>query len=390
MTSSIDQLPSIAQTVSSEMVALVRLDLNVPRDPKGEITDDTRIRAALPTLELLQEKARRLVIMSHLGRPKSEAFDAQYSLHKVAEYVAGLLGQPVKLTSLGDAPLRDADFDGILMLENVRFNPGEGVNDPELGARYAALCDVFVFDAFATAHRAQASTAAVSQQAAHSCAGLLVTQEYEAITRVLNGSQRPSLAVLGGAKVGDKLPLLQHMATKVDAVAVGGGIANTFLAAQGHDIGNSLADKDLIGACQQLLQEHRIIIPSSHKVQGEDGSVTTLATADLDKIGSGRILDADPAGLTELQTAVDSAQTILWNGAYGLFEQPPFDAGTRAVSRFIADTGGYSIAGGGDTIAALRMEDVSERIDYISTAGGAFLKLASDQPLPAIDALIRQ
>lgn len=365
---------------------LMRLDLNVPIQD-GEVGDDTRIRAALPSCRAVLEKgARQLILMSHLGRPKSAA-DSQFSLGPVAAHMEGLLGSPVSFV----AELPDEDSpelgDKIILLENTRFWRGETENDAKLAKRLASLADLFVMDAFASAHRAHASTYGVAQQIPASCGGLLVQQELEALNRALAQPARPVLVVMGGAKVGDKLPILQSLVKLADSLIVGGGIANTFLAAAGKQVGRSLYEPAFVETARELMSHTRIPLPqdvavaeSLDSTNREEKPVEQLAKEDM-------IVDIGRRAMEDYDRLIQKAKTIIWNGPVGVFEKAPFAAGTAALAEAIARTPAFSLAGGGDTIAAINRFIDPQKIDYISTAGGAFLEYIEKRQLPALAVL---
>jgi len=367
---------------------LVREDLNVPVED-GRVSSDARIRAALPTLRLALEKGAAVMVMSHLGRPAEGEFDVRYSLAPVAEHLAGLLGQPVRLA-------RDW-LDGVqvgrgevVLCENVRFNAGEKKDDEALAKRMAALCDVFVMDAFGTAHRAQASTHGVARFAPVACAGPLLAAELEALGKALHAPARPLVAIVGGSKVSTKLTVLETLLERVDQLIVGGGIANNFIAAAGHAVGKSLYEADLLDETRRLVDKASergaaIPLPSDVVVAGGLESHHQAAVRPVDEVGAEEmILDVGPATAAAYAQILARAGTIVWNGPVGVFEDPRFAGGTRALAEAVAASPAFSIAGGGDTLAALDAFGLSERVSYISTGGGAFLEFLEGRTLPAV------
>jgi len=362
---------------------LIREDLNVPIKD-GRVASDARIRAALPTIEAAISAGAKVILMSHLGRPTEGEFDAQYSLAPVAEHLSGLLDRRVIFVQdwrLG-VELNDGE---VALLENVRFNPGEKDDDEELAKTYAALCDVFVMDAFGTAHRAQASTHGVAKFAPVACAGPLLAGELAALEQALTEPARPMVAIVGGAKVSTKLTVLETLSEKVDQLVVGGGIANTFLAASGSPVGASLCEHDLIPAAQSLLQKTRVPLPAdvvTARALAEDAEATLKDAADV--ADDDMILDIGPRAAGEIADILRGAGTILWNGPVGVFEFEQFAAGTETVARAIADSGAFSLAGGGDTLAAIDKFGIADKVSYISTGGGAFLEYVEGKTLPAV------
>lgn len=365
---------------------LIREDLNVPLQD-GKISSDARIQAALPTIVAARDAGAKVLLMSHLGRPKEGEFDAQFSLAPVAKRLSELLKQPVRLIENNASKIDLADGE-VAVLENVRFVNGEKANDPALAQHLAALCDVFVMDAFATAHRAQASTAGVAKFAPVSCAGPLLVKELSALKMALDNPQRPLVAIVGGAKVSDKLTVLAALAEKADRLIVGGGIANTFLAAAGYPIGKSLYEADLLDKAKQLLSIVEIPMPTDVVCAKAFAADAVAATKNIADVASDdMILDIGPMTAARYQQLLQDAKTIVWNGPVGVFEWPAFAHGTEMLTRAIAKSHAYSVAGGGDTIAAIEKFGVSEDISYISTGGGAFLQLLEGKSLPAVDVL---
>ena len=369
---------------------LIRADLNVPVKD-GKVTSDARIRATIPTLKLALEKGAKVMVTSHLGRPTEGEFKAEDSLQPVVDYLNNSdLGVPVRL-------VRDY-LDGVevnagevVVLENVRVNKGEKKNNPELAKKYAALCDVFVMDAFGTAHRAEGSTYGVAEYAPVACAGPLLAAELDALGKALKEPQRPMLAIVGGSKVSTKLTVLDSLSKIADQLIVGGGIANTFIAAQGNNVGKSLYEADLIPEAQRLSKATNIPVPVDVRV-GSEFSETAAATqkAVNDVSAEESIFDIGDKSAEELAAIIRSAKTILWNGPVGVFEFPNFRKGTEVVAQAIVDAtanGAFSIAGGGDTLAAIDMFGIADKISYISTGGGAFLEFVEGKVLPAVEIL---
>ncbi len=368
---------------------LIREDLNVPVK-NGRVVNDARIRAALPTIRQAIDQGAKVMLMSHLGRPEEGvpiAQQQQFSLQPVAAHLGALLGREVHVMSeefsSGDSHgLEDGEC---VLLENVRINVGETKDAEELARYYASLCDVFVMDAFGTAHRAQASTHGVARFAEVACAGPLLMAELEALSRALEHPQRPMLAIVGGAKVSSKLQVLEALSSKVDQLIVGGGIANTFLAAAGHNVGKSLYEPD-------MMEQARVIMARTHIPLPTDVVVATAFAADAVATvkpvtavnDDDMILDVGPETAETLQAIIAGANTILWNGPVGVFEFDQFAAGTRAVAKAIAANGGFSIAGGGETITAIEKYGIEGQVSYISTGGGAFLEFVQGDTLPAV------
>lgn len=371
---------------------LIRGDLNVPIK-NGIIINDTRIRATVPSIKAALQAGAQVIVMSHLGRP-SEGLpiseQAEFSLAPVAARLEQLLGCSVALIDdYLDSPLTiNSAKAGIVVLENVRANVGEKSNSDELAKRYASLCDVFVMDAFGTAHRAQASTHGVAKFAAIACAGPLLAKELDALEKSLRNPERPMLAIVGGAKVSSKLEVLKSLAGKVDQLIVGGGIANTFLAASGINVGKSLYEPDLVKVAAQLMEQTQIPLPIdvvcakefSETAQATIKNVSEISDDDL-------ILDIGPESIAVLGGIISNMKTIIWNGPIGVFEFPAFAAGTKAIATAVAANNGFSIAGGGETITAIDQFKVTESISYISTGGGAFLEYVQGDELPAVKIL---
>ena len=370
---------------------LIRQDLNVPVHA-GQVASDVRIRASLPTIESALKAGGRVMLMSHLGRPTEGQFDAQYSLAPVADHLSKLLGLKVRLCVDW---LDGIDFSStdVVLCENVRFNVGELANDSELSQRIADNCDIFVMDAFGTAHRAHASTHGVAQFAPVACAGPLLVAELEALHRALDNPARPMIAIVGGAKVSTKLTVLESLATVVDQLIPGGGIANTFIAAAGYDVGKSLIEVDLIPQAKRLMQlteakGSRIPVPTDVVVSTE---LSASASAQVKPVSAIRdndmILDIGPETAERFAAMMSTAGTVLWNGPVGVFEFDQFGEGTRILGQAIAASSAYSIAGGGDTLAAVDKYNIASNVSYISTGGGAFLEFLEGKDLPAVSIL---
>jgi phosphoglycerate kinase len=367
---------------------LIREDLNVPLKD-GAVSSDARIRAALPTIKMAIASGARVVLMSHLGRPTEGEFDSRFSLAVVAEHLSGLLEQPVKLISdwRTGVALEPGE---VALLENVRFNEGEKADDEALAKAYAGLCDIFVMDAFGTAHRAQASTHGVARFAPRACAGPLLAGELLALDQALSNPARPMVAIVGGSKVSTKLTVLETLSDKVDQLIVGGGIANTFLAASGKPVGKSLCEHDLIPAAAALMEKTSIPVPVD-VVTGKEFSDSTPATLKQsgDVAEDDMIFDIGPESAAQIAQVLANAGTILWNGPVGVFEFDQFAAGTELLSRAIADSDAFSLAGGGDTLAAIDKFGIEDKVSYISTGGGAFLEYVEGKTLPAV-AILQQ
>jgi phosphoglycerate kinase len=370
---------------------LVRQDLNVPVE-NGKVTSDVRIRASLPTIRLALDKGAAVMLMSHLGRPKEGQFDAQFSLAPVAEHLAGLLGQPVRLAREWLDGVEVAPGE-VVLCENVRFNPGEKKDDEALARRMAALCDVFVMDAFGTAHRAEASTHGVARFAPVACAGLLLAAELDALGKALHDPARPLVAIVGGSKVSTKLTVLDTLLERVDQLIVGGGIANNFIAAAGHPVGKSLVEPDLLDETRRLVAKAEargaaIPLPLDVVVAAGLEPDHPALTRPVSEVGAGEmILDVGPRTAAAYAEILAKAGTIVWNGPVGVFEDARFAAGTRAIAEAVAASSAFSIAGGGDTLAALDAFGLAGQVSYISTGGGAFLEFLEGRTLPAVAAL---
>ena len=365
---------------------LIRQDLNVPIK-NGEVTSDKRIVASLPTIMYAIKAGARVMITSHLGRPTAGEFDEKFSLEPVAKHLAELLGQPVTLERnwLEGVEIESGE---VVLCENVRFNVGEKENDEVLSKKMAALCDVCVQDAFGTAHRAHASTYGVAQYAPIACAGPLLIGELEALGKALDNPKRPMVAVVGGSKVSTKLTVLDALSKIVDQLVVGGGIANTFIAAQGHGVGQSLCEHDLIPTAQSLMEKCEIPIPVDVVCGKEFSEFAVAETKSSNSVASDdMIFDIGPNSINELAEIMRNAGTIVWNGPVGVFEFDQFASGTMILANAIAESEAFSIAGGGETLAALDKFNIEDKISYISTGGGAFLEFLEGKKLPVVEIL---
>ena len=373
----------------------IRSDLNVPRDASGNITEDTRIRASIQAISDAVKGGAAVMVTSHLGRPKEGVFDPQESLAPVAKRMAELLGQPVEL--------RRDWIDGVdvkpgqvVLLENARFNVGEKKNSDELARKMATLCDVYVNDAFGTAHRAEATTYGMAKFAPVACAGPLLAAELDALSRAMGNPDRPMMAIVGGAKVSGKLEVLRKLADKVDNLIVGGGIANTFLLAAGYPVGRSLIEEDLVGEARSimtLMADRKASVPlpvdvvcAKEFAASAPAAVKKVADVEPDDM----ILDIGPETARNYAGLISKAGTIVWNGPVGVFEFDQFGGGTKTVAEAIADSGAYSLAGGGDTLAAIAKYGIADKIGYISTGGGAFLEFLEGKTLPAVEILMQR
>ncbi|MFL2504042.1 MAG: phosphoglycerate kinase [Candidatus Azotimanducaceae bacterium] len=381
---------SIFDLEISNKRVLIRQDLNVPLK-EGSIASEARIKACLPTIEYAIERKAKVILMSHLGRPKEGApieSQKQFSLSPVAKRLAELTSLKVRLES---NYLNGCDFlnDDILLLENVRVNSGETANDESLARKLAALCDIFVMDAFATSHRAHASTQGVAKYSPVACAGPLLLKELRALDRVFLSPKRPLLAIIGGSKVSTKLNLLTSLSRKVDLIIVGGGIANTFLAAAGKNVGKSLHEPRMIDIAKEIMEHGRIVLPVDVVVSSEVNEAAESKIKRVDAVSEeDHILDIGPLSISRNRELVSDAKTIVWNGPLGVFEIPQFSTGTRELGKSIKQSNAFSIAGGGDTISAIEISDALDGISYISTGGGAFLETLEGKTLPGVSALL--
>ena len=385
----------------ADKVVLIREDLNVPIKD-GKVASDARLQASLPTIKMALEKGAAVIVCSHLGRPTEGSPEAIYSLAPVADYLSDKLAAPVSLNKDYLTQGVAIKAGEVVLLENVRFNNGEKKNDTALAQKYADLCDVFVMDAFGTAHRAQASTEGVTQ-AMHqagkvACAGPLLAAELDALSLALETPAQPMLAIVGGSKVSTKLEVLHSLAEVCSQIIVGGGIANTFLAAQGHSVGASLYEAELVDTARDIMSKTEILLPEYVVVADKNeidfadftGSLqkATATIKSVDAIGDNdMILDIAPESAEQLAAAIIKAKTILWNGPVGVFEVDAFGQGTQIVANAVKDSQGFSIAGGGDTLAAIDKYQVADGVSYMSTGGGAFLEFVEGKVLPAVAAL---
>lgn len=381
-----------AQGKAKGQRVFIRADLNVPQDDSGRITEDTRIRASVPCIRLALEAGAAVMVTSHLGRPTEGEFKPEDSLAPVAARLGELLGRPVPLVAGWVDGVKVAPGE-VVLLENCRVNKGEKKNNPELAQKMASLCDVFVHDAFGTAHRAEASTYGIAQFAKVACAGPLLAAEIDAITKALAQPRRPLVAIVAGSKVSTKLTILQSLAKNVDQLIVGGGIANTFMLAAGLPIGKSLAEADLVGDARTVIEAMKargaeVPIPTDvvvAKAFAADAPATVKAAADV--AADDMILDIGPQTAARLAAQLKAAGTIVWNGPVGVFEFDAFAKGTEAIARAIAQSDAFSIAGGGDTLAAIAKYGIEKDVGYISTGGGAFLEVLEGKTLPAFEIL---
>lgn len=365
---------------------LIRSDLNVPIKD-GKVSSDKRIVATMPTIRLALERGARVMVTSHLGRPEEGVFSEEFSLRPVAEYLEQHLDCKVRLVRdyLGGVDVQEGE---LVVLENCRFNKGEKKNAPDLARQYAALCDIFVMDAFGTAHRAQGTTYGVAEYAPVACAGPLLAAELEALGKAMDNPARPMVAIVGGSKVSTKLPVLKSLLKIADQLIVGGGIANTFMAAAGHKVGKSLCEEDLIPTARELASQTHIpefvdvVVGKefSETARAETKALSALSDDDM-------IFDLGPKSMANIDKVISEAKTILWNGPVGVFEFDQFAAGTQQLSKAIASSGAFSVAGGGDTIASIQKFGVTDQISYISTGGGAFLEFVEGKKLPAVEIL---
>ncbi|WP_428241870.1 phosphoglycerate kinase [Gynuella sp.] len=362
---------------------LIRQDLNVPLNEAGDVTSDKRIKASLPTIEEALAKGAKVMVMSHLGRPEEGVYDEASSLKPVAAYLGKLMGRDIPVVKdWVDGFDVDAD---LVMLENVRFNKGEKKNDDELSKKMAALCDVYVMDAFGTAHRAQASTHGVAKFAPVACAGPLLAGELDALGKAMDNPARPMVAIVGGSKVSTKLTVLESLSKVCDQLIVGGGISNTFVAARGYNVGKSLHEADLIPQAQKLMAELDIPEPVDVRVGKEFSAAAEAVVKPVDQVlDDEEIMDLGPETAAKFAEVIKGAKTILWNGPCGVFEFDNFAQGTKDIAEAIAASDAFSVLGGGDVIAAVQKFDMEDRFSYISTGGGAFLEFVEGKKLPAV------
>ncbi len=384
-------IPSMHDLSLEGQRVLIRQDLNVPVK-EGKVTSDARIKASIPTIQAALDAKAAVMVMSHLGRPEEGQPEEQFSLQPVVDYLTEALDVPVKLvkdylTGVTASPGE------LIVLENVRFNKGEKKDDETLAKQYASLCDIFVMDAFGTAHRAQASTHGVAKFAPKACAGPLLAAELDALSKALENPVRPMVAIVGGSKVSTKLTVLKTLATKVDQLIVGGGIANTFIAANGHDVGNSLVEMDLVDEARQLMEQAKannadIPVPTDVVVGKQFSEDATATLKSVSEIASDdMVFDIGPESANALVEILKNAGTIVWNGPVGVFEFDQFAEGTKAIANAIAESPAFSIAGGGDTLAAVDKYNIADKVSYISTGGGAFLEFLEGKTLPAVAVL---
>lgn len=367
---------------------LIREDFNVPKNDKGEITDDSRLTASLATIRKAYQAGATVIIMSHLGRPTEGHYDSDLSLEPVAKKLSSLLCIPVAFEKNWIDGFK-AEHQSITLVENVRFLTGEASNDCSLAKKMAQLCDIFVNDAFATSHRAHASTHGVAKYAATACSGPLLKKEIEVLTKALNRPERPLVAIVGGAKVSSKLDIINSLAKRVDHLIVGGGIANTCLKSEGFEVGASLYEYDMIEVAAQIMKSSaKIPLPKEVVCGKEFTSETPARTISIDEVEKDdMIMDVGPRSMKVIKNVIENAGTILWNGPLGVFEFQNFANGTKELAEAIANSKAFSIAGGGDTLAAISKFSVAEQISYISTGGGAFLEFIEGKKLPAIEIL---
>jgi len=385
----------IAQGTLAGKRVFIRADLNVPQDDHGNITEDTRIRASVPAIQAAVKAGAAVMVTSHLGRPTEGELRAEDSLAPVAKRLSELLGQPVRLQQnwLDGVQVNPGE---VVLLENCRVNVGEKKNNPELAKKMAALCDVYVNDAFGTAHRAEATTHGIAQFAPIACAGPLLTAELDALGRALGQPARPLVAIVAGSKVSSKLTILKSLADKVDNLIVGGGIANTFMLAAGLKIGKSLAEPDLVEearAIMDIMTKRGATVPiPTDVVCAKEFSPTAAATVKevADVADDDMILDIGPQTAAKLADQISTAGTIVWNGPVGVFEFDQFGEGTKTLALAIANGSGFSVAGGGDTLAAIAKYNIADNVGYISTGGGAFLEFLEGKTLPAVEVLLQR
>lgn len=370
----------------------IRADLNVPIK-EGKVTSDARITASMATIKYCLDRGARVMVTSHLGRPEEGVWSEENSLKPVADNIADRLGKPVRLIKDWVEGGFEVAQGELVILENCRINKGEKKNEDTTAQRYAKLCDIFVMDAFGTAHRAEASTHGIAKYAPIACAGILLTEELDALTKALLSPARPMVAIVGGSKVSTKLTVLESLSDKVDQLVVGGGIANTFLKASGKNVGKSLCEDDLVPTAQQLMEKMKqrnatipiaVDVVVGKKFDANEPAVLKDADAVSD---DDMIFDIGPKSAQELADIIMKAGTVVWNGPVGVFEFDQFGEGTRTIAKAIADTKAFTLAGGGDTIAAIQKYDIYDKVSYISTAGGAFLEFLEGKKLPAVEIL---
>ena len=382
----------VAQGQADGKRVFIRADLNVPLDDAGNITEDTRVRASVPAIELALKAGAAVMVTSHLGRPTEGEFKPEDSLAPVAKRLSELLGREVKLVSNWVDGV-DVAAGQVVLLENCRLNKGEKKNNEELAKKLAALCDIFVHDAFGTAHRAEATTYGIAQFAKVASAGPLLAAEIDAINKALEAPKRPLIAIVAGSKVSTKLTILESLSKNVDGLIVGGGIANTFMLAAGLKIGKSLAEADLVGAAKAVIDAMKargaeVPIPEDvvvAKAFAADAPATVKAATDV--ADDDMILDIGPKTAAKLAAQLKAAGTVVWNGPVGVFEFAAFEQGTKAIAQAIAESSAFSIAGGGDTLAAIAKYGIEDKVGYISTGGGAFLEVLEGKTLPAFEIL---
>ncbi|WLS92091.1 phosphoglycerate kinase [Gilliamella apicola] len=361
----------------------IRSDLNVPVK-NGKVTSDARIKASLPTIEEAIKKGAKVMVTSHIGRPTEGEYNPEFSLQPVVDYLKEHVSFPVRLVKdyLDGVDVKEGE---LVVLENVRFNVGEGKDDETLSKKYAALCDIYVMDAFGTAHRAQASTHGAGKFAPVACAGPLLAAELDALGKALDNPAKPMVAIVAGSKVSTKLTVLDSLSKIADQIIVGGGIANTFIAAEGYNVGKSLYEADLIPEAKKLMANCEIPVPTDVRVATEFSETATATEKSVKDVKENeQILDLGDKSAEVLANIIKNAKTILWNGPVGVFEFPNFRRGTEIVAKAIADSQGFSIAGGGDTLAAIDLFGIEDKISYISTGGGAFLEFVEGKKLPAV------
>ena len=386
------KMVSLLDVEIADKKVLIRQDLNVPIKD-GFIESEARIKACLPTIEYAVSRRAKVILMSHLGRPKEGVpieTQKHFSLSPIAKRLAEITSLKVRLESdyLNGCDFRDED---ILVLENVRANPGETDNDESLARKLAALCDVFVMDAFATAHRAHASTQGVAKYSPVACAGPLLLKELRALNKVFSSPKRPVLAIVGGSKVSTKLHILTSLSQKVDLMIVGGGIGNTFLAAAGKKVGSSLHESKMIDIAKEIIASGRIVLPTDVVVSSKIDKAAAWEVKKVEAVSpDDHIVDIGPLSISRNRELVFDAKTIVWNGPLGVFEIPQFSAGTRELGKSIKESEAFSVAGGGDTISAIEMSDAVDGISYISTGGGAFLEVLEGKTLPGVSALLEK